>query len=108
MTQDATDDLDLTAPSKPLEVREVLPTPNGPNEALNTIYTVCTGKPYLGNTVAKDAITEVGVLQRERDQYKLVLKMIADRPRVDPTNPESLSDVGEFAWKTARRLLKVA
>jgi hypothetical protein len=33
--------------------------------------------------------------------------MIATRPRIDPANPESLADVGKFAWTTARRILGI-
>lgn len=101
MTQDAAEDLDLT-PSTP--VREEAAPHDDP---LETIYAVCVGQPYPGNTPGPDALKVVAALKQERDRYHQILQMIAERPRIDPANPESLADVGLFAWKTARRILGI-
>jgi hypothetical protein len=104
MTTEAAEDLDLTPPSKPLAVREA-PAPAGPIESLGTIYSICTGQPHLGTMTGKDVVAAVGALKQERDHFHQILQMIATRPRVDPANWESMSDVGSFAWKAARRAL---
>lgn len=107
MTQDAAEDLDLT----PSPVREdaKAPSPDGPNDALVTIYAICTGQPHLGDeaSLKKGTVAVVAALKQERDHYHQILKMIAERPRIDPANPESLADVGRFAWTTARRILGI-